>query len=146
MLNQPLSFMCEAVLLYPRPLARYPGRLLLLPLLPHRPSLKPLPSEIWSRIFVQALFEDDQDTQSHNAHNNFIRRSCLSLMLVCKGFKASSLSFQRASYVQEAGEGRSVVAYDCLHPFHSLRLTMLTCLCGRRLQCRCYILTCACTL
>ncbi|KAG1908355.1 uncharacterized protein F5891DRAFT_1124180 [Suillus fuscotomentosus] len=78
--------MCEAVLLYPRPLARYPGRLLLLPLLPHRPSLKPLPSEIWSRIFVQALFEDDQNTQSHNAHNN-IRRSCLSLMLVCKGFK-----------------------------------------------------------
>ncbi|KAG1784212.1 hypothetical protein EV702DRAFT_1176124 [Suillus placidus] len=78
--------MCEAVLLYPRPLARYPGRLLLLPLLPHRPPLKPLPSEIWSRIFVQALFENDQDTQPHNAHNN-VRRSCLSLMLVCKGFK-----------------------------------------------------------
>ncbi|KAG1839219.1 hypothetical protein DFJ58DRAFT_908071 [Suillus subalutaceus] len=78
--------MCEAVLLYPRPLARYPGRLLLLPLLPHRPPLKPLPSEIWSRIFVQALFEDDKDAQSHNAHSN-LRHSCLSLMLVCKGFK-----------------------------------------------------------
>ncbi|KAG1757829.1 hypothetical protein EDB19DRAFT_68241 [Suillus lakei] len=78
--------MCAAVLLYPRPLARYPGRLLLLPLLPHRPPLKPLPSEIWSRIFVQALFEDGQDVQSHNAHDN-LRRSCLSLMLVCKGFK-----------------------------------------------------------
>ncbi|KAG2159604.1 uncharacterized protein EDB93DRAFT_1111104 [Suillus bovinus] len=78
--------MSETVLLYPRPLARYPGSLLLLPLLPHRPPLKPLPSEIWSSIFVQALFEGGQDAQSHNAHNN-IRRSCLSLMLVCKGFK-----------------------------------------------------------
>ncbi|KAG1749757.1 uncharacterized protein EDB91DRAFT_1235223 [Suillus paluster] len=74
------------VLLYPRPLARYPGRLLLLPLLPHRPPLKPLPSEIWSHIFVQAVFEDDQDAQSHISHKNVLR-SCSSLMLVCKGFK-----------------------------------------------------------
>ncbi|KAG2154579.1 hypothetical protein DEU56DRAFT_769257 [Suillus clintonianus] len=78
--------MCEAVLLYPRPLARYPGRLLLLPLLPHRPPLKPLPSEIWSHIFVQVLFEDGQDAQSHNTHSNVLR-SCSPLMLVCKGFK-----------------------------------------------------------
>ncbi|KAG0702748.1 hypothetical protein DFH29DRAFT_804616 [Suillus ampliporus] len=83
--------MGEVVLLYPRPLARFPGRLLLLPLLPHRPPLKPLPSEIWSHIFVQALFEDDdQDTQSHNSHNNVLR-SCSSLMLVCKGFKAIAM-------------------------------------------------------
>lgn len=81
--------MYEAVLLYPRPLARSSGRLLLLPLLPHRPPLKPLPSEIWSNIFIQVLFGDDQDPQAHN-----VLRLCSSLMLVCKGFKASSLVFK----------------------------------------------------
>lgn len=86
--------MYETVLLYPRPLARSSGRLLLLPLLPHRPPLKPLPSEIWSNIFIQVLFGDNQDPQSHTEHYNVLR-SCSSLMLVCKGFKASSLVFKR---------------------------------------------------
>lgn len=98
--------MCEAVLLYPRPLARYPGRLLLLPLLPHRPPLKPLPSEIWSRIFVQALFEENQDAQPHSRHNN-LRRSCLSLMLVCKGFKEVAMPLLYSSV--------------CLHSVNSLQ-------------------------
>ncbi|KAF9245894.1 hypothetical protein BU15DRAFT_85554 [Melanogaster broomeanus] len=47
--------MSETILLCPRPLARYAGRFLLLPLLPHQPSLKPLPVEIWSKIFSIAL-------------------------------------------------------------------------------------------
>jgi len=82
--------MFEAILLYPRPLARSSGRLLLLPLLPHRPPLKPLPSEIWYSIFMQVLYGDDQNAQSHTTYYNALR-SCSSLMMVCKGFKASGL-------------------------------------------------------
>ncbi|KAF8167479.1 hypothetical protein B0H34DRAFT_646177 [Crassisporium funariophilum] len=43
------------VLLRPRPYAQYSGTLLLLPLLPHRKPLKPLPSEIWTEIISFAL-------------------------------------------------------------------------------------------
>ena len=39
------------VFLHPRPFAKSSGRLVLLPLLPHKPPTKPLPSEVWTRVF-----------------------------------------------------------------------------------------------
>ncbi|KAF8140483.1 hypothetical protein EV363DRAFT_1426886 [Boletus edulis] len=66
--------MSETILLCPRPLARYGGRFVLLPLLPERLPLKPLPAEIWSRIFTLALSAD-------------VLSWCVSLMLVCKSFR-----------------------------------------------------------
>ncbi|RPD82078.1 hypothetical protein L226DRAFT_607271 [Lentinus tigrinus ALCF2SS1-7] len=41
--------------LCPRPLARCPSRFPLIPLLPHRPALKHLPSEVWSQILEHAF-------------------------------------------------------------------------------------------
>ncbi|KIJ21981.1 hypothetical protein PAXINDRAFT_95433 [Paxillus involutus ATCC 200175] len=74
--------MSETILLCPRPLARYAGRFLLLPLLPHQPPLKPLPAEIWSNIFSLAL---SADTSGEPCTNVF--SWCVSLMLVCKYFQ-----------------------------------------------------------
>ena len=45
----------QAVWLCPRPLARCPSRFPLIPLLPHRPALKHLPSEVWSQILEHAF-------------------------------------------------------------------------------------------
>ncbi|KAI0652302.1 hypothetical protein C8Q79DRAFT_922792 [Trametes meyenii] len=44
-----------AVWLKPRPLARTPSTFLLLPLLPAKPALKPLPPEVWSDILGHAF-------------------------------------------------------------------------------------------
>ncbi|KAH7923899.1 hypothetical protein BV22DRAFT_550846 [Leucogyrophana mollusca] len=73
--------MSTEIILCPRPFARYSGRLLLLPLLPHRPRLKPLPAEVWSKIFAQVLTADI----SLSSTQTF--RSWPSLLLVCKCFK-----------------------------------------------------------
>lgn len=52
------SFEVETtVLLKPRPLARYAGSFVLLPLLPKRPPLKPLPAEIWGTVIRMAIEE-----------------------------------------------------------------------------------------
>lgn len=40
----------QATWLCPRPLARSPSRFPLIPLLPHKPVCKHLPSEVWSEI------------------------------------------------------------------------------------------------
>ncbi|KXN88936.1 hypothetical protein AN958_06807 [Leucoagaricus sp. SymC.cos] len=45
----------DTILLQPRPYAQRPGRLLLLPLLPLRTPLRPLPVEIWGDIFALAV-------------------------------------------------------------------------------------------
>ncbi|KAH9858234.1 hypothetical protein C2E23DRAFT_769862 [Lenzites betulinus] len=45
----------QPVWLKPRPLARTPSSFLLLPLLPSKPPLKPLPSEIWAQILQNAF-------------------------------------------------------------------------------------------
>lgn len=45
----------HAVWLCPRPLERSPSRFPLIPLLPHRPALKHLPSEVWSQILEHAF-------------------------------------------------------------------------------------------
>ncbi|KAI0800842.1 hypothetical protein C8Q74DRAFT_448810 [Fomes fomentarius] len=51
----------EAIWLCPRPLAHCPSRFPLVPLLPHRPVCKPLPSEVWAKILedVFALYGVD---------------------------------------------------------------------------------------
>ncbi|CDO73188.1 hypothetical protein BN946_scf185007.g243 [Trametes cinnabarina] len=51
----------QAVWLKPRPLARSPSAFLLLPLLPPKPALKHLPSEVWSNILEHtfALYTPD---------------------------------------------------------------------------------------
>lgn len=67
----------DTILLQPRPYARVSGRLLLLPLLPLKKPIKPLPVELWHQIFALALL-DDEDT--------ILARS---LLTVCKAFKVS---------------------------------------------------------
>jgi hypothetical protein len=68
----------QSILLRPRPYAQFSGTLLLLPLLPHRNPVKPLPSEIWTAIFAYALQYDEEETIL-----------AASLVRVCKGFKVS---------------------------------------------------------
>ncbi|KAF8808005.1 hypothetical protein BYT27DRAFT_7223754 [Phlegmacium glaucopus] len=69
----------ETIILRPRPFALYSGSLLLLPLLPHRKPLKPLPAEIWAEILTFAL-----------AYNRASREPApvwaWSLVAVCKAF------------------------------------------------------------
>lgn len=78
----------ESILLQPRPLAQVAGRLLLLPLLPHRPALKPLPSEIWWKIIGEVLGCGHQNSRrSHGIPN----RSRLALLTICKGLKEIGL-------------------------------------------------------
>ncbi|KIJ65066.1 hypothetical protein HYDPIDRAFT_89048 [Hydnomerulius pinastri MD-312] len=71
--------MSETILLCPRPLARYAGRFLLLPLLPHQPPLKPLPSEIWTNIFSLAVFATASEAPQRKSADG--ARMCFSLML-----------------------------------------------------------------
>jgi hypothetical protein len=69
----------ERIFLYPRPYAQQSGQLLLLPLLPHRKPLKPLPSEIWTVIFAYALQYDGNTAFASP------------LLRVCKAFKVRDL-------------------------------------------------------
>ncbi|KAH0838117.1 hypothetical protein J3R83DRAFT_6363 [Lanmaoa asiatica] len=78
--------MSETILLCPRPLARYGGRFVLLPLLPQQPPMKPLPVEIWSSIFSLA-FSADASQRSHRKPTMGGLSWCVSLMLVCKSFR-----------------------------------------------------------
>jgi len=75
----------EIVLLNPRPLARSSGRLLLLPLLPERPHLKPLPSEVWSKIFIEAI-ELTSERPNSGSKEHFTP-TALTISRVCKSFK-----------------------------------------------------------
>ncbi|PFH52338.1 hypothetical protein AMATHDRAFT_46456 [Amanita thiersii Skay4041] len=69
----------NTVLLHPRPYALVPGKLLLLPLLPLRKQVKPLPVEIWYHIFTFALHADEHAVLAR------------SLLSVCKAFKDIAL-------------------------------------------------------
>jgi hypothetical protein len=64
------------ILLRPRPLAKFSSAFLLLPLLPHPKPLRPLPAELWSKIFAYALACEEA-------------KWSWSLLRVCKGFKVS---------------------------------------------------------
>src|ERR1700722_3060704 len=81
--HQPTRSSSEKILLRPRPYAQSAGTLLLLPLLPRKKPLKPLPVEIWSDIFAFAFSRDADD-----AYKTVGRRR-LSLLLVCKNLKVS---------------------------------------------------------
>ena len=67
------------VLLQPRPLARVPGQLLLLPLLPLQEPSKYLPAELWNDILAHALVHEVAGATSW----------CWSLLAVSKAFRVS---------------------------------------------------------
>lgn len=69
------------VFLNPRPLARSAGRFILLPLLPYRPSLKPLPLEIWSKILSYVFDHYEADTSKPRWAREELRQG---LLAVCK--------------------------------------------------------------
>lgn len=67
----------ETIFLQPRPYAQQSGRLLLLPLLPFRKPLNPLPAEIWSEIFACAV-----------AAGGYEATTCaFSFLTICKSLK-----------------------------------------------------------
>lgn len=75
----------ESILLQPRPFAQVSGRLLLLPLLPHKCPLKPLPSEIWWKIAGEVMSLSGVELEIEGrAVDNHTR---LALLTVCKGLK-----------------------------------------------------------
>jgi hypothetical protein len=71
------------IILQPRPLARTPAQLVLVPLLPLQPPGKHIPAELWNEILVHALF-DGRNVELHPWR--------LSLLLVCKTFRVCLLS------------------------------------------------------
>ncbi|KAH7914738.1 hypothetical protein BJ138DRAFT_1143166 [Hygrophoropsis aurantiaca] len=101
--------MSTEIILSPRPFARYSGRLLLLPLLPHRPPLKPLPAEVWSKIFAQVLTADISVSDSAQTV-----KSWPSLLLICNCFKeiAMPLFYSHVQLRTSRSLGKFV---SCLH-------------------------------
>ena len=71
--------MSTEIILQPRPFAQVSGRLLLLPLLPHKRPLKPLPSEIWAKIIGEVLVTARTDAEQSNNSER------VALLTVCKG-------------------------------------------------------------
>ncbi|KAI0673565.1 hypothetical protein C8Q78DRAFT_1017742 [Trametes maxima] len=77
------------VWLKPRPLARTPGTFLLLPLLPAKPALKPLPPEVWSDILGHAFaFYSTKTVSLANADTVRLR---IGLLLISKDIHAVAL-------------------------------------------------------
>ncbi|KAI0032359.1 hypothetical protein K488DRAFT_50149 [Vararia minispora EC-137] len=73
------------ILLQPRPLAREPGSILLVPLLPKRPKPVRLPWELWSHILYFVIFDEDVDYNKWNIHSRRTYfRNRWSLLYVCK--------------------------------------------------------------
>ena len=74
----------QPVILQPRPLQRDGGSILLVPLLPYRKTATPLPSEIWTQIFVNVYYGDDNvglPTPNFRRRAEQYRRD---LLLICK--------------------------------------------------------------
>ena len=71
--------MSAEIILQPRPFAQVSGRLLLLPLLPHKRPLKPLPSEIWRKIIGEVLGTTRTDAERPDNSER------VALLTVCKG-------------------------------------------------------------
>ena len=78
----------EAVWLCPRPLARCPSRFPLIPLLPHKPACKPLPSEVWSAILEDVFALYDPEGGLSGEEIVFLRRG---LLLISKDLTVSFL-------------------------------------------------------
>lgn len=116
--------MSETILLCPRPLARYGGRFVLLPLLPLKPPLKPLPAEIWARIFFLALPADVSQRSHRKATTTSGPSWCVSLMLVCKSFCVSSALRVYQPHMSLGGDvDHASDACDAFSPFDSLPQT-----------------------
>lgn len=73
----------QPVILQPRPLQRNAGSILLVPLLPHRKTATPLPTEIWTKIFVDVYYGDDSADPTPNVRRRAeqYRRD---MLLICK--------------------------------------------------------------
>lgn len=71
------------VILWPRPLQRNAGSILLVPLLPFREVSTPLPTEIWTKIFVYVYYGVDNVDPTPNVRRGAeqYRRD---LLLICK--------------------------------------------------------------
>ncbi|KZV70735.1 hypothetical protein PENSPDRAFT_743395 [Peniophora sp. CONT] len=77
----------QIILLHPRPLAREPGTLLLVPLLPERPPPVHLPFELWSRVIFHVLGHDgDALERLPVAERRKQVRSRWQLLRVCKSW------------------------------------------------------------
>lgn len=78
----------QPVMLKPRPLQQNAGSLLLVPLLPDRKSVTPLPAEIWTNIFVHVYYSEDNvdPTQNFRRRAERYRRD---LLLICKDLTVS---------------------------------------------------------
>ncbi|KAI0830745.1 hypothetical protein BC628DRAFT_1531413 [Trametes gibbosa] len=78
----------QPVWLKPRPLARTPSSLLLLPLLPSKPPLKSLPSEVWAQIIENAFAFYDPGGSFEGTSASALR---LGLLLISKDIHAAAL-------------------------------------------------------
>ncbi|EAU92562.1 hypothetical protein CC1G_06573 [Coprinopsis cinerea okayama7 len=95
----------ETVLLRPRPLARTPGELLLLPLLPVPKPAKHIPAELWIEILGHSLAQE---------HSFEFKAWGWSLLLVCKTFREIALPLIYA-HVRIAELSSLQKFYDKLH-------------------------------
>jgi hypothetical protein len=82
----------SVILLTLRPYAKASGRLKLVPLLPERKPMIPLPAELWAQIFESALeLEDDgkpERTDKLKARSKRIKMG-MNILLTSKSFKVS---------------------------------------------------------
>lgn len=72
-----------AIFLQPRPLARTPGRFVLLPLLPRPRPVKPLPEEVWSQV-LSYVIDDGADCRMDVPEKRARFRKKWDLLFVCK--------------------------------------------------------------
>lgn len=93
----------EPVILHPRPLEKQAGGILLLPLLPYRSPLKPLPAELWSKVFT-FIYYDDRDLESGN-----VERFRLELLTVCKGLHVCIVLLWRSIFLTKV-TGRCITS------------------------------------
>jgi hypothetical protein len=80
-----------AILLQPRPLARTPGRFVLLPLLPQPRSVRPLPAEVWSKV-LSYVIDDGADGRMGVPEKRARWRKKWELLFVCKPWVVSIIS------------------------------------------------------
>ena len=83
-----------AIFLQPRPLARTPGRFVLLPLLPRPRPVKPLPAEIWSKILSHVI-DDGAECRMAVPEKRACLRKKWELLFVCTPWVVSIVSFLR---------------------------------------------------
>lgn len=99
------------VFLQPRPLALYPGSFVLLPLLPKRPALKPLPAELWSKVFT-FVFMGEQGRKVDATERRRVMRSNWKIMFVCKRWMVRPLS--------KSGYSQPLSGNPPKHPVHAV--------------------------